>query len=253
MTQAGLFTPEDARMVLDAARFVRDNGFALRAMLKRDPLGMPDPAFPPIKFRNDSGEACPAYACMEVTGTATVGDRTVFTITKPTTDWGKAWLFNLHREVADGEYGIADSGVELFALTDASSASAGTRFSPQNGAWSLKENVAGPLVNCGSEDTIGSGAARFLVQPTGAIVKVFVAPSGGIPAASGGTYGNAVCTMRRLVADGIGNVSATNETDASASAVTQTVHNMGGEAVQPDATIQAVYIDGKWIANWEEC
>lgn len=240
-------------MVLDAARFVRDNGFALRALLKRGAIGFTDPAFPPIKFRNDSGEACPAYAAMEVTGTATVGERTVFTIDKPSTDYGKAWLFNLHREVADGEFGIADAGVEVYALSDATSAAAGTRFSPQSGSWSLKENVAGPLVAAGNEANVGSGAARYLIQPTGAIVKVFTTPSGGIPAASGGTYGKATCTMNLVTLNGLGDASAATQLDSAGVAITEVVHNMGGEAVEGNVDIQAVYIDGHWIANWEEC
>lgn len=252
MTQAGLFTPDDARMVLDAARFVRDNGLALRALLKRNPLDPPNPAFPPIRFRNDSGEACPAYAVMEVTGTATVGDRTVFTVDKPSTDYGKAWLFNLHREVGDGKFGLADAGVEVYALSDATSAAAGTRFSPQDGEWSLKENVAGPLVAAGSEDNIGSGAARYLMQPTGAIVKVFATPSGGIPAASGGVFGKATCTMQ-LVQTAGSNTSASSQVDSAPAIITETVFNMGAEAVDGDVDIQAVYIDGHWIANWEEC
>lgn len=239
-------------MVLDAARFVRDNGFALRALLKREPIGLADSANPPIKFRNDSGEACPAYAAMEVTGTATVGDRTVFTIDKPSTHWGKAWLFNLHREVADGEYGLADAGVEVFALSDATSAAAGTRFSPQDGQWSLKENVAGPLVAAGSEATIGSGAARYLIQPTGAVVKVFTTPSGGIPAASSGVFGKATCTMN-LVQSAGGSTSASSQVDSTPAIITEKVFNMGAEAVDGGVDIQAVYIDGHWIANWEEC
>ena len=155
--------------------------------------------------------------------------------------------------MGDGEYGIADAGVEVFALTDASTADSGVRFSPQDGEWSLKENVAGPFVNAGSEDTIGSGAARFLVQPTGAVVKTFTTPGGGIPAASGGTYGKATCTMRLLTADGSNDVTAANQQDASSTDITATVYNQASEAVAGSSDIQAVYIDGFWIANWEDC
>ena len=252
MTQAGLFTPADARMVLDAAKFVRDNGFALRALLRRTPLAMPDPAFPPIKFRNDSGETCPAYACMEVTGTATVGGRTVFTIDKPSTHWGGPYLFNLHRDVANGEYGLADAGVEVFGLSDRPTA-AGYRFGPQAGSWSLQETVTGPFMQAADEANIGSGVARLIKQPNHPQIKVFYTPVAGINARSAGKYGKATCTMRILTADGSGNLSPSNQTDSTGATVTETVHNMGSDPVGGSEDIQAVWIDGFWIANWEEC
>lgn len=93
---------------------------------------------------------------------------------------------------------------------------------------------------------------HYLVLPTGPAAKVFKTPSGGIPGASGGVFGNAVCTMRQLSESG-GSVSPTDQLDSSGAAITATVHNMGVDPVGGDVDIQGLLIDGFWVANWEDC
>jgi hypothetical protein len=63
-------------------------------------------------FRNDSGETCPAFGCLKVTDAeedSTTG-RYVLVIDKPD-GTGGPFFFNGPREVLDGEYGQAHTGL----------------------------------------------------------------------------------------------------------------------------------------------
>jgi hypothetical protein len=77
---------------------------------------------------------------------------------------------------------------------------------------------------------------------TGLAARVFETPGGGITARSGTTLGTGTCTHFRIA----GGVLAT-------SGDTYVVRNLGTEAVPGNIYIQAVRIEGIWVANWEQC
>ena len=93
--------------------------------------------------------------------------------------------------------------------------------------------------------SIGSDSSEFpepRARP-GLQVGVFYTPSGGIPARSGTTMGSASCT--RVSFDG----ATITATDGPA----DDVRNLGTEAVAGSSYIQCLFVDGTWLANWEQC
>lgn len=171
MEKIGAFSPENAKMILEVVRYLRANGMVINGGQKKDLLSPPDPAFPPIIFRNDSGEEIPPYACMQITGTDIQEDRTIFIVEKPVDIFGEfgPYLFNLHRPIEEDKYGTGDAGLEVIALSSSPTASAGTRFGPEIDSWSIVERKNGQFNQCG-ESAIGESTARILV---GEAVKGF--------------------------------------------------------------------------------
>jgi hypothetical protein len=76
----------------------------------------------------------------------------------------------------------------------------------------------------------------------GLVARVFQTPSGGITARSGTTLGTGNCTHFRIT----GGVLET-------SGDTHVVRNIGTESIPGGIYIQAVRIEGIWVANWEQC
>jgi hypothetical protein len=72
---------------------------------------------------------------------------------------------------------------------------------------------------------------------------IFQTPSGGIPGRSGTTMGEAEC-KRCFFAGNVIDV-ATGENDF--------VLNLSPTAVAGSKYIQCVWIDGRWVVNWEDC
>jgi hypothetical protein len=92
---------------------------------------------PPIFVRNDSGETIPPYAFMQPTGTANVTDSFCYiTVRKPihSTILRCPMLFNGIYEIANGEYGVAQSG-PVFSLKCDEIPVVGDRMGPLTGDW----------------------------------------------------------------------------------------------------------------------
>ena len=166
----GAFTPEDARMVLDAVRFLKSQGF-LRKDGNKPPQNVP-PRTPRL-FRNDTDETVPAYACMQVTGTYESGSQNYFTIQKPedATAESGPYVFNHHNPVEPGEFGKCHDGVETRSLSTAPAASAGTRFAPSPGSWNVTANPEGMFVHAGPDD-LGPNVARIFIYGAGEAGRV---------------------------------------------------------------------------------
>lgn len=155
MTRTGAFTPSDARMVLEVARYLRENGFVIPPSVKRGQVLQPTG----IYFRNDSGGEVPAFACMEVTGTVEAGSQNYITITKPTSS-ALTYLFNGQAPVADGDYGTAQSGPVYRVYKNTGTVTEGNRWAPTTSQWYLTKG-AGQFVVLGSDD-IGTDAFRVM-------------------------------------------------------------------------------------------
>ena len=81
----------------------------------------------------------------------------------------------------------------------------------------------------------------------------FETPSGGIPAASGGTDGKATCDLLVTSIDGSGDATRSGSLDETSTQITHTVYNAGAAAVAGSIETQCLLIDGVWVANWEDC
>jgi len=77
---------------------------------------------------------------------------------------------------------------------------------------------------------------------TGLAARVFITPSGGITARSGSTLGTGTCAHVKISA---GVIATSTEF--------YTVLNLGTDAIAAGIYIQAVRVEGIWLANWEQC
>jgi len=93
---------------------------------------------------------------------------------------------------------------------------------------------------------------NYVFADKGSPFRIFLTPSGGIPARSGTTLGKATCTLYYLSFDGT-DATLAAALDAESSGITATVFNMGLEAVNGSSYTQAVAINGLYVANWEDC
>lgn len=83
-------------------------------------------------------------------------------------------------------------------------------------------------------------------------VFLFKTPSDGIPAASGGVYGKAVCDAYYLSFDGT-DASEAELKDSSGTTITATVFNKSSRAVPGNTVIQVVRCYGLYLENWTDC
>lgn len=103
----------------------------------------------PHYWVNRSGETCPAYGCIQVTGTEEIGSQNYLQGKKPADGNGTAgwYVFNGACHVPDGEFGMAHDGVLVRSLAD-NAPSAGDLVSPQANSWYVTDGslfpVAGP-------------------------------------------------------------------------------------------------------------
>lgn len=113
----------------------------------------------PLLFRNDSGETCPAYACMEITGTVELDGINYVKITKPSA-LTKRYLFNGHIEVADGDCGKAQWGPTYRVYKNSGTVTLNNRWRPTVNQWYLTKG-AGHYIVIG-EDDVESNVFRIL-------------------------------------------------------------------------------------------
>jgi hypothetical protein len=80
-------------------------------------------------------------------------------------------------------------------------------------------------------------------RPGRQFCALFYTPSGGIPARSGSTLGAANCN--RVIINGVTLSTATSQAEQ--------VVNLSTVAVGGSKYIQCLWVEGMWLANWEEC
>jgi len=138
MDEIGVFTPEQSRLLWqDFLKRKQANSQLQANYPQRRPIDEPSPHR--VFVRNDSGETCPAYGCMQVTGVAIVGGQTVVTCTKPTTTAGE-YLFNSPYPIADGENGWAYKFGVVIALGNGTPPTApNVIYQPVVSTWTIEE------------------------------------------------------------------------------------------------------------------
>ena len=176
--KAGFFSPEDAKLVLDTVRELISTGVLRNATQLVDSLNVkprseqgkihrPQNVAPPtpLVFRNDSGEAIPPYACMQVVDTYEDGPRNILIVQKPSDEFAEngPYVFNRHREVLEGEFGTCDDGTEVHAISEVPTADSGTRFGPQKDEWKIQQLPCGPFIQAGPDD-LGEEVVRVFVD-----------------------------------------------------------------------------------------
>lgn len=88
------------------------------------------------------------------------------------------------------------------------------------------------------------------VEPD-SFIKVFLTKTGGIGAASGGVSGVALCELQKFPATGPH--LPIPSLDADSNQIELNVYNRSYTAIPESKEIHATLIDGKWVANWEDC
>ena len=199
----------------------------------------------PIYVTNVSGEEIPAYACMQCTGTAVIGNRTYIQVDQPADSTGEAggFLFNSPRAIAIDANGIGFAGPHVKALGDGSVATAGDKWGPVASAWTVADDADGIFVVIGDDDVATNVVRLFAgVSGGGGNAVHFVSPVGGIPARTSLTMGNGSCDIYECNTSGVLSDSGNNETvyNMASSAIAGSTH---GIAIRNDAGLLVAVVE----------
>lgn len=217
MTRIAGFTPEVARELLAFWRQAKASGLLRPSNTQQAQL----PQAVPLYVSNVSGEAIPAYACMQATGTVEIGTQNYITVNKPADATGAAggFLFNGPSEIEIGGKGIGTAGPLVKALGTGATATAGAKWSPAASAWTIAPTTGGLFTMAGNDD-VAANVVRVFVSHGKDVVHAKT-PVGGIPAMATLTMGSASCDIYTSTTGGVLSDSGTNET----------IYNMAGSAV----------------------
>lgn len=255
MADIGRYNPRTAQWVIDQIRLLQRSmaGLVTRKEFYSSVGISHDQAA--IQVRNVDAQDAPAFAVMQVVDTqnptAGVRDYCYLHVQRPSDQYGRDgfYLVNGPTIIPADEYGVAYGVNQCVAIAEGSG-TVGDRYIPKIGSWKLDKDASGQWIFAGADDVDADGYRFF--SDGGEKIMWFTTPSGGIPAYSGGVYGSAVCTLKRVALSGTA-ASLVTSLDCAGAANTHRVYNAGMEAVEENEDIQAVLINGTWWANWEEC
>lgn len=171
MNDIGVFTPEQARTLWqDYQRRQQTNPHIQNNYPQRRQIDEVSPHR--VFVSNTSGEVIPAYACMEITGTVTVGARTALTVRKPTMITSE-YVFNSQFSIGIGEYGWAYRyGVVVMLGNGTSPTAANVEYTPVVSSWTIAEG-SGPFVVFGTDvDATNALIGRFTFDGDGVVKEV---------------------------------------------------------------------------------
>jgi hypothetical protein len=116
--------------------------------------------------RNDSGEEVPAFAVLRVTGSTTVRQQLVLTVSKPNA-YGSQGLHAVNgpQAIASGKSGVCtfSSPAPVLYDTGDGTPAVGERWGPRDSSWKLRKNTGGFQIS-GSPDST-SGVVLAVVSP----------------------------------------------------------------------------------------
>lgn len=244
MASFNVFDDRTTQTLLQIARLYQRNGFFAGNMQRTAGLVTEQE---PLYLHNVSGEAIPAYACVQVTGTEEIGDINYLQVDKPADVTGDAggFVFNSPEEIEIDGNGIAQLGNVVRAFKDTGTVTAGDRWQPVANQWYIEQDDAGIFTACGEDDVDTDVLRIFLSQVAEggeANVKMFVTPSGGIAARSGATLGSSNCTVLDV-----------SSGSRSVTSITETVYNNFTSAVAGSTDIAAAKVNGIWVVIAEDC
>ncbi len=202
-----------AKEMIDAFRMLKAAGAVNPGYQIKQIERLPNDMEPTIRFRNNSGETIPGYACMQITSVHNETDElTVLGAEKPVDTDGTAgsYLFNGPYEVEDGEIGCAQKYRRVYAKKSTGTATAGERWSPIIGEWTIEQDDAGPFVMAG-DDLLDTNVVMVFIDGSGSnagsieyeIVSITIPESGpytGLVVATV-TVKGASCGLGNLIGD----------------------------------------------------
>jgi hypothetical protein len=179
MADIGVFTKETAKELLAAYRQLKSSGLLAPGVLQSLIRGRPEFTEEPKKFTNISGDLIPPYACMQVVGTETIGGQTFLQVDKPADVDGIAgpYIFNWHYAVEPTRQGVAQKHRIVRAYSAGGDATAGDKWQPVVGDWTIEQDDGGQFTMCG-EDVPASDVHAIPV------VKIAIGGGGGGSGAS---------------------------------------------------------------------
>ena len=220
-TEIGYFTPRQAERVWR-------NALAFEKTLQG--TRVPEQQFlsAPISFVNRSGHTVPPYGCMQIIDTEEINGRNYLQVARPFDYSGVfgPFLLNNDREVADDDFGTAQSGPVFRALSDGSTLGIGTRIGPLADSFEVGKGCL--FTNLGPDD-IEPDVIRVMRCETQLRA---VAGAGGIAANSSGTVTAKVPTS----------------TGWAAGSVTYTAYNISATAISNNANVLIFPVDARWVA-----
>jgi hypothetical protein len=181
-----------------------------------------------VHKRFECSEEVPAFSVVAISDG--VGDyRMGFTVAKPS---GNDTAYAATGKIA-GSKGLLTMGEDLIVRYDGTIA-VGDRCRPKSGDWVMEKNSGGKYVCIGLHEKGESGT-----------LKLFTAPSGGIPGRTGTTMGSATCTVKET--DSSGNLTSSGDTI--------TVYNWARFAACKNGDRYGVagWINAAWVVIAEDC
>jgi hypothetical protein len=167
--QAGVFSVDDATEILSVVRAIQASGILKELGPKKPRPGSNRLVDTPVYFRNDSGEEVPRYACMQVIGTYESGAQNYLLIDKPADMDASSgeYIFNGHYAVPNGEYGTSQGGRLVRASKASGTATAGDKWNPVVGDWTIEQDDSGRFVMAGDNEDLAIDVARVFVGDGG--------------------------------------------------------------------------------------
>jgi hypothetical protein len=126
------------------------------------------PAAKRLRFRNDSGQPIPAYACLQVTGTYTFQGIPGITVTQCNSALATRYVLNGPNPVAPGGTDWAEFTGDVRGINAGAAPAAGDRLGPTVGSWSLTAGNYPPIF------TADGGAAGNLITGNLATIQNFI-------------------------------------------------------------------------------
>jgi len=150
MDSIGVFTPEQARLLwqdYQTRRQLTPN--VTKNFPQRRPIDEVSPHR--VFVKNDSGETIPAFACLKITGTDTVGGVTVVTVDQPDSTTGE-FLFNSQFAIETDATGWAFRfGVVIMLGDSGTPSAANVHYRPVPDTWTIEEGT-GPFIVFGTHN-----------------------------------------------------------------------------------------------------
>jgi hypothetical protein len=143
------FTPEQARAIWQIVQKAMAAD-SMRNTRKITPIDEPSPHR--VRFKNDSGEEIPSFACMQVMGTVQENNTTFVLVDKPSDVCGE-YLFNSPYPVEADGFGWGYAFGQVRMRGTASTFDACSRYAPAADSWDVAEGP-GPFIVYGIDDVL---------------------------------------------------------------------------------------------------
>lgn len=192
-----------------------------------------------VKKRFTCSESVPAFSVVAITG-GTGSYRAGFTVAKPTGD-DDAYAAT---GKAAGTSGLLSMGEELLVRYDGAVV-VGDRCRPKPSDWVMEKNSSGQYVCIALYEKDGVQIAAFRKDQEAGSLKMFTAPSGGIPGRTGTKMGSATCNV--IETDSVGQLTTSGSTI--------TVYNWARFAACANGDRYGVagWVNAAWVVVAEDC